>query len=374
MTRSGMVAAALAVVLTFAGAVLGYPELAAMGFTCGAALLVAWVWILIRPDLEPYRTLEPGRVSEGDEARSHLAVTNRGRRRTPPLVATELVGSHGEVIRLPSLAVGETFSLTRRLPTGRRGRYVMPPLMFGHSDPFRLVRVGSRRGSQLVLWVHPRFHHVAPLPSAGAQDVDGSTSPTSPQGGVAFHSLREYLPGDDWRLIHWRSTARTEQLMVRHNVVPDESQHMVIIDGSSDVYPDGEAFEEAVRVAASWSVAAVRGGCPVRLCTTAGRTAEDVPLARSEARPVTVLDLLAEVARSDGDPGLTALPGLIPADRTVAVGVVTGRAAAAGQLALLPSLRSRVASLSLAQVGGVISRSNCRSEAYSVFRRRRVTI
>ena len=351
MTRSGLVTAVSGVVLVMAAVLLGYPELLAVGLTCGAVLALAAVWRLLRPDLSVRRTIEPQRVEVGEHARSRLNITNIRRRRTPPIAAYELIDGKRIPIALPSLRGGQSFATTQPLPTARRGKHVIPPLTLGYSDPFRLIQVDIEHGTPSTLWVYPRVHYLAALRSGGMRDLDGSTSATSPQGGVAFHSLRDYQAGDDWRLIHWRSTARTDRLMVKHNVVPDEVQHLVVLDTSAAAYSDGEAFEEAVRIAASWCVAAAREGCVVRVATTGGADAQYVPTGRARGQPVAVLDLLTEVTLSDLDAGLGALGSLISTEHSTAVGVVTGRAGTA-HLGSLPAVRSRVASLSLVRVGG----------------------
>jgi uncharacterized protein (DUF58 family) len=347
LTRSGYVTAISALVLLAAGWLLGYPELAVLGLGCVTALALALIRPLFAADLAVTRTIEPQRVDEGRDAQSCLTVTNRRHRRTPPIMAREVVARAQIPISLPSLRGGQSVSARRPLPTHRRGKHVIPPLTLGYSDPFRLILGTVSYGRKSVLWVHPRRHYMVALPSSGARDADGSASGPSTEGGIAFHSLREYQPGDDGRLIHWPSTARTERLMVKHNVVTDEVKHLIVLDTSTAAYSNEEAFEHAVRVTASWCTAAIREGCQLRMTTTDGRSAQS----SSQGDLVTVLDVLAEVTVSDTDPGLTALASLTSADPALAVGVVTGRASAAN-LGLLPSIRSRVTSLTLARVGG----------------------
>ncbi len=142
-TRSGITVAVSAVILLVAGWYADYPELVILAFACLAALLVAAIWMLARPDLTAIREIRPHRVAVGEKAYGAITVTNEARRRSPPIEAAEAVAGQRLNIPLPSLASGESHQTTYPLPTGRRGIFQVGPLAIGHTDPLRLMRVGK---------------------------------------------------------------------------------------------------------------------------------------------------------------------------------------------------------------------------------------
>jgi uncharacterized protein (DUF58 family) len=346
LTGTGRSLAAVTAVLLVAGWYLGYVELLVLGVAGLVSLMIAGLWMFARPDVTVQREIRPVRVSEGQECLGVLTVTNTAARRSPPITAVEQMGRRSVVVPVPSLPAGGEVVLGYRLPTDHRGVFAVGPLTVGHTDPLRLMRVARAFPSQAVLTVHPRWHLVQALPTGRSQDLDGPTSDTAPRGGVAFHSLREYVAGDDRRLIHWRSSARTGTLMVRHHVVPNEPRMLVVLDTSADCYP-GDSFEDAVRVAASLAVAAVGQGFPLQLRTTGGRLVE-VDAGAPDLR--TPLDLLASLTPSRDDPGIRALAGILPAESGVSLGVVTGQHKD-GVANVVSAVRSRYAMASLVQVG-----------------------
>jgi uncharacterized protein (DUF58 family) len=351
LTGSGRAAAVAGPLLLVAGVLTHWPELMALGVGCLLALVAALWWLVRRPELEASREISPARVREGERAVARLTLTNTGAHRSPPMLATEAVGRRRVGVRLPSLPRGGTTTVSYDLPTDRRGLHDVGPLTLARSDPLRLVLVSRQHGSRSLLAVHPRVHAVEPVPTGRARDMDGPTSLAAPQGGIAFHSLREYVAGDDLRLIHWRSTARAGQLMVRHNVVPNEPRMMVVLDTSMPPYSP-TSFEDAVRVAASLCVAACDAGFPLRLATTGGATAV---AERGGDGVVNVLDLLAGVEAEPDDPGLPALVGLVPDDDGVSLGVVTGQPGPG--LRAVTAVRNRFDMISLIQVGEQFDRA-----------------
>jgi uncharacterized protein (DUF58 family) len=343
-TRSGIAVAIGAVLFLLLGWLADYPELIALGLAGLAALVVAALWMLLRPDLAASREIRPQRVAAGESAFGVLTVTNEGRRRSPPIMAAEAIAARQVTIPVPGLKPGATHQASYRLPTDRRGVYQVGPLTIGHTDPFRLMRIGRDYTSYSTLYVHPRMSHVEPVPSGQTRDMDGPTSSFSAQGGVAFHSLREYVPGDDWRLIHWKSTARAGNLMVRHNVVPNEPRLMVVLDTSAAAHTE-RTFENAVSAAASLAVAAIRGGFPLELRTTGG---DVYATERGGEGAVGVLDLLASAQVSTSDDGLAAVPGMVTLDDSVSLGVVTGQPDPR-LLTVLPAVRRHFLMVSLVQ-------------------------
>lgn len=345
ITRAGWALTISGVVLVVAGWLADYPELVILGLAGLLAMVVAGAWMLYRPDISAVRNIQPLRVQAGEGARGVLTLTNRSSRRSPPLLAVERIGDRSVSIALPSLAPQAKHTASYQLPTERRGVFDVGPLTIGHTDPLRLMRLSTDYASQARLTVYPRIHSVAGLPSGRSQDAEGPTSSSAPRGGVAFHSLREYEPGDDIRLIHAKSSARTGVLMVRHNVVPHEPRLMVVLDTASSSY-EGDSFEDAVRVAASLALTAVDGGNPLQLRTTGG----DVVVVDRTRDRSAVLDLLAAVQTSADDPGLAALLRIEPSADWGSLGVVTGQPAA-HQRAAISKVHSRFQMVSVAQLG-----------------------
>jgi uncharacterized protein (DUF58 family) len=344
-TRNGRLLAGAGAVLLAVAVLLRYPELAAFGFTALFAVAVAGLWMLVPPRVWVGRDFRPTRVTAGQAADAILTITNRSARRCLATTASESIDGHAAGVPVPSLGAYEVYETSYPLPVLGRGVYPANPVTVVHTDPLRLTATSRSYDAPSMLFVHPVVDLVHPLPVGLGEDPDGPGSSQAPQGGVAFHSLREYVHGDDWRQVHWRSSARTGTLMMRRNAVPNEPRAMVLLDTSAAAYADDGSFENAVRAAASLCVAALRAGFPLRLHTTADEKvrADEDGRGRTEA-----LDLLAAVRRSTADPGLAVLPSLLPEEGAVSLGVVTGRPDPA-LLAVLPPVRSRFLTVSLVQ-------------------------
>ncbi len=293
-TPAGWSTLSAGIVLYVLGVILGYPELTVVAAVLLGLVLAALLWVLRRPALQVERQLEPVRVRRGGAALGLVRVVNTGRRRAPRLRVEDRAGPQRVGLELPPLRPGGHHANTYRLPTSRRGVYEVGPLVLAQTDPFGLIARRRRFGTTATLWVHPRSHPVPAGRAGSSIEMDGPMDDTAPEGSIAFQGLRPYVVGDDLRMVHWRTTARTGTLMIRRHVDTNRPQVVVILDDRSASYATPGWFEEAAEVAASLLEQAVRTGAPVRLDTTSGDVSAYVPNGAADA-----LDVLARVTLGD---------------------------------------------------------------------------
>src|SRR5438105_13844791 len=97
------------------------------------------------------------------------------------------------------------------------------------------------------------------MPGAASREARmGSMQASRVPVGIDFFALREYEMGDDLRRVHWRSTARTGELMLRQDEMPWESRATILLDNRPSTH-SGDSFERAVEAAASIATAMCQG-------------------------------------------------------------------------------------------------------------------
>lgn len=273
LTRQGWLGAISAVVLIVAGRLFGIFELFVAGAAAASLVVVCAVAVgLTRLRLDVARELHPLRVFAGTPSRVELEVVNRGRRRTPLLQLRDPVGSgRAATVLLAPLRPGEAVRASYRLPTDQRGVVRIGPLQIHVGDPFGLTSVSTPAAPVADLTVWPAVETVAALPHTHGDDPHGGTEVPSALANVGddFHALRPYVMGDDLRRVHWPSTARSNELLVRQDEMPWESRATVALD-TRRIAHSHETFERAVTAAASIVVACSRQHFLLRLVTTAG--------------------------------------------------------------------------------------------------------
>lgn len=200
------------------------------------------------------------------------------------------------------IAPGKSVLLDMEHVFERRGVYTLPACLLASSFPFGFhERRRVYRDAQEVL-VYPRVSAVRI--AALEQLPGGRMMPRHRTGdGDEYVSLREYLPGDDLRLIAWRISARIGVWMVRELGFGNVRSVIIFLDTVRDTGMNfEERFEDAVELAASLGVTLLSRQYSVGL--HAG--AVTVPLGRGSAQERKMLDLLARVEPEDRD-GAAAL-------------------------------------------------------------------
>lgn len=347
ITPAGWSTLTAAVLLFGGGVALGYAELVVLAAAGVLAVLGGLALTFPSPPLRVRREIAPARVARGDAAIGVLSVSNTGRRRCGGLQAVDVVGGSMVSVAVPALPAGGTRTVSYLLPTERRGKIAVGPLRLIRADPLGMARRDSPCGGPEWLLVRPRVFALPVLPAGRGRHLEGSTSDSALSGTATFHSLREYVAGDDLRHIHWRSSARLGTLMTRELMDASRPHTTIVLDirpraygGDAALAPGSagfEAFELAVDAAASIAVAAGRHSYPVRILTSAGPFVETKG---GRGDVTTLLDRLALVA-PDPDGSLAGAFDTLRRARTGGTLVVVAGGAGGMELGRARALRGR---------------------------------
>ena len=363
-TRRGWAVGLTAVALAAAGRVLGVFELFVLAAGAAGLLGAGAVSVLRRVDMEASRQLRPARVHAGGNTRVELVVVNRSRRRSPVLTVRDSVAPspapghrrppsgtekrrHARFLLAP-LPPGEENRATYRLPAEARGTYSVGPLEALVGDSLGLWSQASVIAPTVELTVYPAVEDVAPLPHARGDDPTAGAPRPAAVGpsGEEFYGLRPYQVGDDLRRVHWRSTARTGDLVVRQLEQPWQGRATVLLDVRATTH-GGATFEVAVSAAASILLASFRNGALVRLATSDGT---DSGMAAGHRHLEAIMEHLAVVEPRAGDALPSVVAGMRRAGNGGGLAVITTTALAPADLELLAGLQARFGSVTIVQV------------------------
>ncbi len=241
-------------------------------------------------------SVQLGDVHAGRPAAVGVRVEN-GKRRLPSYsIVLETPAGRRQVGRL---GAGETRVLTWEETFPRRGRHARSGVRVTTRFPFGLfLKAGRWRPAEEIL-VFPAVHPVAaPRPRAASAAADARRRGR----GHDLWNLRDYRTGDEPRLIHWRSSAKTGALTVRElGADAIDDARIVLVGGGGD----DERRERGIAEAASLAAALLAGGAAVEL---AGPGLH-VPPGRGRAhvrRILTALALYEPSATGTGDAAAAA--------------------------------------------------------------------
>ena len=195
------------------------------------ALSYIWAWLNLR-GLSVQRETFTHRTQVGEQARERITIRNVW---PIPKLWVELqdhsnMPQHGSgfVTYLPA---NERRRWVARTPCTMRGKYTLGPATLISGDPFGIFRLERTVEGTSEVLVYPQ---TAPLPSfslpsaelPGGQDVKSRTYHVTPN----VSTIRDYQPGDSFNRIHWRSTARTGQLMVKEFELDPTAEIYLVLD------------------------------------------------------------------------------------------------------------------------------------------------
>ena len=274
LTSRGRWLALGAVASALTGRVFGLRELVVAGFAAAIVLVTAALRVgTRRVHLSYRRVARPPRVPAGGLCRIELTVANEGRRREGVVTLIDPISTGGEArLQLAPLAAGSSCTVPYRLAVERRGIVDLGPMKVELSDPFGLLTRTIPSSSRIAVVVLPAVVPLTPLPASVGAEPDARTWSTRHLATATeeFTALREYVPGDDVRKVHWPSTARHGDPIVRQMEEPWQRRCTVVLDTRPGHHHDA-GFELAVSATASLLDLTTSRGELCRLVTTDGR-------------------------------------------------------------------------------------------------------
>ena len=257
---------------TMIGWSYGWLEFRGLGFLALTLLVLAVLLTLRRPNHDVTLELHQPRVPVGEPGLGRVLV--HGRPGGTPAATVELpVGRAVARFRVASLGENDEHEELFSIPTRHRGVIPVGPVRTVQADPVGLIRRTRVFSEPMELFVHPRMVPVEVAAIGFLKDVEGITTANLSSSDVSFHALRDYVPGDDRRSVHWRATAHTGRLMVRQFEETMRAHLLLVLSNLRSDYATEDDFETAVSVAASLAVAALREERQVTLYTFEGLVA-----------------------------------------------------------------------------------------------------
>jgi uncharacterized protein (DUF58 family) len=204
------------------------------------------------PRLVLQRAINPVQLHDGERALVDLTLESR-RRVFRVTVEDRVHGLGSARFVADRVADGDAMAGRYEVLCRPRGVYKVGPSKVTIGDPLGFIESTSTFGTVDRLVVYPRIDPLAGVPTGRGQDQTINTARASfwHTGGEDFFTLREYHQGDDLRKVHWPSSAKHDQLMIKQLEMPWQSRAFILLDPRVEPHDSAESFEQAVRGAAS---------------------------------------------------------------------------------------------------------------------------
>ena len=258
VTPLGWTVFVLGVVCWAAGLWWGWREAMVFAGVALVLLLLAITFTIGRIDLSATIGVEPARVVVGDRAAGELTVTNRRRRAARSLRLELPVGKALAVFDQHVLKGEESTDELFVVPTNKRAIIPVGPLTSVQGDPLGLLRRTQVWSGIEEIYVHPKTTVLSTIAAGQIRDLEGQTTNALSSSDIAFHTLREYVRGDDLRHVHWKSSAKIGELMIRQYNDTRRSHIAVLVSTDPDEFESDDEFELGISCAASVAMQALR--------------------------------------------------------------------------------------------------------------------
>ncbi len=253
------------------------------------------------------RSIQPVRIPVGQQATVRLRLENIGRMPTGLLLLEDhvpyVLGARPRFV-LDRMSARWRRDVGYPVRSDVRGRFLIGPLTLRVTDPFGLVELTRSFKAKDTLLVTPEVHRLTSARMGGEWAANGESRPRAAAAdGEEDVTVREYRDGDDLRRVHWRSSARRGELMVRREDQPWQSRATLFLDTRRIAHRGSgpaSSFEWAVSATALIGAHLLRRGYSLRLVTDVGASVataarENGPSAEAEG---LLLDALAVVGPS----------------------------------------------------------------------------
>ncbi len=255
--------------------------------------------------IEVERHVDKNKVFSGDFLRVKVTLHNRSRRHF------DFIELHDQYPETWILAIGENFIASRIEPGSSvtfsyilqarmRGRYELGPTEVYLRDRLGLHYYKRTLQAPTEILVYPTYKDVRRMEALGKQRQLGlmfGAHRTKIIGmGTEFTGFREYVPGDSFRMIDWKSSAKRGELIIRQYEQEKNIQVICMVDTSGSMgngYPLNTKLEYAIRAAVLLTHMGLERKDLVGTCVFSERVHTFVPPATTPNHMYDVLESLA---------------------------------------------------------------------------------
>ncbi|QDP97597.1 DUF58 domain-containing protein [Microlunatus elymi] len=256
LTVRGRLMLGLGIAVVVVSMIAGQRDVMRIGLLLLALPVVALILLgLSRLRLSSQRAIVPGRVQLGSPMVGRITLSLESRLPIGMVMLEDQIPPElGERPRFTIDRAGVTWRREVEFPLlGRvRGRWICGPLLVHTVDPFGLVRRDQQFVATSEVLVTPQIVQLTSITGSGGAGSSGESQPHR-IGIVGADDvlIREYRHGDDVRRVHWRSTARRGDLMVRREEQAWDPAARIILDSRS-----GAHAGQGMRSSLEWAVSA----------------------------------------------------------------------------------------------------------------------